>query len=197
MRLIRIYIIIFCLTFFGCQDQEKEIRYYPSKKVYNESELIKINLDTTSFNFKGITDRVYQIHQMNKSILIEIDDYQVSKKIIPLMFTEIRKRDVLSITSDSILIEGGYSISKLKPIMKRHYTNNNKNDRYPRSYKRAIIEVALDTSKVGLDLKETLLNLTRTFDEINAEVRDTLELKIFFSYFRHIPPPPLPIEYKK
>lgn len=42
----------------------------------------------------------------------------------------------------------------------------------------------------GKDLKNTLLILTNTFDDINSEIKDTLELEIFFEFFRQIPPPP-------
>ena len=48
---------------------------------------------------------------------------------------------ILVITSDSILIDNGYSISKLKSILKRHYLNNGGNLNYPRSYKKAIVKI--------------------------------------------------------
>lgn len=37
-----------------------------------------------------------------------------------------------------------------------------------------------------------LIKITRAFDEIKDEVNDTIELRVFFDYFRQFPPPPLP-----
>lgn len=191
MRLILVF--LFCLVFFGCKNHKKEVRYYPSKDLHNESRLVNINLDRRDLNFLEITGMVRQIYREDKIPLIEIIDNGINKRIIPLVFDETRMRDILSITSDSILIDKGYSIVELKPILIRHYSNNGKNYLYPRSYKRAIVEITIDTSKKGKDLKKTLLNLTRTFDEINKELKDTLELRVFFDYFRQIPPPPPPL----
>ncbi len=193
MQLRLIYGVLFCLIVFCCKRQEqKEIRYYPSQELYDESKLINLDLDTTSLKFMEITSKIDKVLKENKRILIELDDNEIHRRIIPLTFSEIRKRDVLSLTSDSILIDNGYSISELKPILKRHYTNNGKDFHYPRSYQRAIVEITIDTSKKGKDLKKTLLYLTKTFDEINLEVKDTLKLQIIFNYIRQIPPPPSP-----
>ncbi|GAA4891021.1 hypothetical protein GCM10023311_14160 [Flaviramulus aquimarinus] len=194
MRLRLIYLLLFYLTFISCQKQKLDIRYYPSKDLHKKSKIVNLDLDTTNLNFLEITGKVRQIYKENKVPLIEVFDKGTNKRIIPLVFDEIRKRDVLSITTDSILIDNGYSITELKTILKRHYSNNGKDYHYPRSYKKAIIEVAIDTSKKGEDLKKSLLNLTRVFDEINKEIKDTIELRIFFNCFRQIPPPPLPLE---
>jgi hypothetical protein len=191
MRLTFIYVLL-SLALFSCKKQEREIRYYPSKKLYNQTNLVSIPLDSLKLNFIEITNKVNSIYNKNKIPLIEIKDNSVSKRIVPLMFDEIRKRDVLSITSDSILIDYNYSITELKNILKRYYTNNGKNYRYPRSYKNVVVEVTLDTSKNTKDLIKTLFNLTKVFDEINMELEDSLELRIFFNYFRQIPPPLLP-----
>lgn len=190
MRLKLVCTLLFCLFLFYCQVQE-ETRYYPSKELYDKSELVEINLDTTSLNFKEIKIKVDKIYLKNKRPLISINDNGIQKRILPLIFTEYRKRDVLSITSDSILIDNGYSIDKLKSILERHYSNNEKDFNYPRSYKKALVEITMDTSMTGNDLKRTLLKLTKTFDEINSELKDTLELQIFFEFFRQIPPPPI------
>lgn len=188
------YFFFFSLALICCKKEQMDIRYYPSKNLYDKSKLVTIDLDTISLNFLKITGEVRQIYKENKTPYIEIIDGGIRKRIIPLVFDEMRKRDVLSITSDSILIDKGYSINELKPILKRHYLNNGKDYHYPRSFKNALVEITIDTSKNGKDLKKSLINLTRVFDEVNMEIKDTLELKIFFNYFRQIPPPPLYLE---
>lgn len=49
MQLKYIYIILLSLTFLSCQDKIKATRYYPFKELYNDSNFIKIDLDTTTF----------------------------------------------------------------------------------------------------------------------------------------------------
>ncbi len=55
-----------------------------------------------------------------------------------------------------------------------------------------MVEITIDTSKTATELKNLLLKVTRTFDEVNAVNNDSLELRIYFDYFRQIPPPPAP-----
>jgi hypothetical protein len=102
------------------------------------------------------------------------------------------QRNLLTITSDSILIDKGYPISELKPILIRHYTNNGKVLRYPKSYDKAYVGISLELNETGKDLKKLLINLTSVFDEVNLEVTDSLELHIYFDIFRHASPPPKP-----
>ena len=104
----------------------------------------------------------------------------------------IKERNILSLKSDSILIDDGYPISELKWVLKRHYTNNGKELRYPSSSERAGVRITLDTNKTTKDLEQSLILLTTVFDEVNREVKDTLQLKFLFDYLRQIPPPPPP-----
>jgi hypothetical protein len=172
MRLNSLYILIIFYILLGCNNQETETKHYPSPNFNNE--IIELDLDTTSLDFR------------------EIKDGRVLKKIYPRIYTEMLQRNLLTITSDSILIDKGYSISELKPILIRHYTNNGKELRYPKSYDRAYIAISLELDETGKDLKKLLLNLTSVFDEVNLEVKDSLELHIYFDIFRHAPPPPKP-----
>lgn len=190
MRLNNLYILIIFYILIGCKSQESETKYYPSQN-FND-EIIELDLDTTSLDFREIKGFVTRNIVVDKSVLINIRDGRVLKKIYPRIYTEIRKRNTLSITSDSILIDEGYPISELKPILKRHYTNNDKIFSYPKSYKKAVVEITLELDETGKDLKKSLINLTSVFDEVNLEIKDSLELIIYFSTLRHIPPPPKP-----
>ncbi|WP_158977970.1 hypothetical protein [Cellulophaga sp. L1A9] len=90
------------------------------------------------------------------------------------------------------MIDEGYSIDELKHILNRHYLNNGKVPNYSESSKKAFVQVTIDSSKNGKQLKDLLLKITRSFDKIKVEVNDTIELRIFLGYFTKIPPPPLP-----
>lgn len=152
--------------------------------------MVDLKLDTTSLNFAELTKLVFKNFKNNKRVVIEIYDGNIEKRISPTIFSELKKRNVLSITSDSILIDDGYAISELKPILKRHYTNNDLKFSYPESYSKAVVEITLDTNATKKDLKQTLINLTRNFDEINSELKYSLSLRTYLSIFRQIPPPP-------
>ncbi len=186
-------IIVFLLSFIflKCENQEYSIKYYPSKKLFNSYNLVNLNIDSLK-NFKQITNEVRLLQQDHKRSFIEIKDKGFKKIIFPYVYdgSFIKKRNILNITYDSILIDKGYSITELKKILTRHYINNGKDYHYPESFKKAGIEVSMDTISTSKELRKTLFYLTKVFDEVNEEISDTLELKIFFSYFRQIPPPP-------
>ncbi|WP_165749841.1 hypothetical protein [Cellulophaga sp. Z1A5H] len=100
--------------------------------------------------------------------------------------------NVLDIKTDSLLIDEGYSIVELKQILKRHYLNNGAVPYYAESPNKAFIQVTLNNSKNGKQLKELLIKITRSFNKVREEVKDTIELRILFDYLTTIPPPPLP-----
>ncbi|TXE15394.1 hypothetical protein ES692_16805 [Psychroserpens burtonensis] len=172
----------------GCKSQENETKYYPTQSL--NDEIIKLDLNTTSLDFREIKALVSRSILADRSVLVEIKDGRILKKIYPRIYTEMLQRNLLTITSDSILIDKGYPISELKWILIRHYTNNGKELRYPKSYDRAYVGISLELNETGEDLKKSLLNLTSVFDEVNLEVKDSLELHIYFDTFRHAPPPP-------
>ena len=190
----KIAFIATLLMVLGCKIKTTEIRYYPTYPISEQDSIEKLDLDKTNMNFREITNWIGQNQYNEIRSVIEFKDGQISKRIIPFIRGNglYRERNILSITSDSILIDNGYPISELKWILKRHYTNYGKNWRYPDSFERAGVEITLDTNKTANELKHSLLNLTRTFDEVNREVKDTLQLKFIFDYFRQIPPPPPP-----
>ena len=153
-----------------------------------------MGLDTTNLNFRQITNKVANYYDKSEYLVLEFNDGLIKKRITPFVYGGglVKHKNVLEIKSDSILIDHGYSINELKRILKRHYLNKGKIPHYSDSPKKALVEVTIDTSKSGKDLKEVLTKLTRTFDQIQEETIDTLELKVFFDYFRQISPPPPP-----
>ncbi len=126
--------IFYILT--GCKGPKTETRYYSSQDLNNE--IIELDLATTSLNFREIKGLVTKTILADKSVLIVLNDGRIVKKIYPRIYTEMLQRNLLTITSDSILVDKGYPISELKPILIRHYTNNGKEFSYPKSYDKPI-----------------------------------------------------------
>ena len=155
-----IYISIILLI-LSCEKNTSEIRYYPTDRDFSNKHSIVIGLDTTKLNFKQITDKVGGRNY--GKLVLEFNDDKIKKRVIPYKYDNgyLRYKNVLPIKSDSILIDGGYSINQLKRILKRHYLNKGKIPFYPDSPKKAIIEITIDTSKNGKELKKVLTKLTR------------------------------------
>ncbi|WP_240927988.1 MULTISPECIES: hypothetical protein [unclassified Cellulophaga] len=179
--------------------QPTEVREYPSDREFKTENAELIWLDTTDLNFKQITNRIGSFQEESYGQLkVEFVDKKITKRITPYVYDEglIKQKNVLRIKSDSILIDNGYSINELKRILKRHYLNKGKIPYYPDSPRKALVEVTIDSSKNGKELKKVLTKLTRTFDEIKEEISDTIELRVFFDYFKQISPPPPKMENK-
>ncbi len=199
-----IYITLIFGILISCKHKEKleqvenersEIREYPTDREFKIEIGELIGLDTTELNFKQIANRIGSFQEESYGQLtVEFADEKIKKRLIPYVYDEglIKRKNVLRIKSDSILIDNGYSINELKRLLKRHYLNKGKIPYYSDSPRKALVEVTIDTSKNGKELKEVLTKLTRTFDEIKEEIYDTIELRVFFDYFRQIPPPPPP-----
>lgn len=181
-------------SFFCCKNEPEKILYYPSKDFFESEELVEIDLNNTELNFRGITGLVGKIYKADSIPFIELKDKNTTRKITPFRYDGgmVKLRNVLHITEDSILIDENHPISELHWILKRHYENNGEKFRYPQSDKHAMVEVTIDTILKGADLKKCLNNLTTVFDEINSQHSDSLKLRVFFDYFRQIPPPPPP-----
>ncbi|WP_148256148.1 hypothetical protein [Lacinutrix sp. 5H-3-7-4] len=182
------------LLILSCENETTEIQYYPSTPDFSTERAVLFGLDTTDLNFRQITNKVASYYGKWEYLTIEFNDGRIKKRITPFVYDGglIKYRNVLPITSDSILKEKGFPISELKQILKKHYLNKDENFRYAKSPNKALVEVTIDTSKTGKELEKVLVNLTRVFDEIKEEVNDSIELKVFFDYFRQIPPPPMP-----
>ena len=179
-------IIITLLTLIlSCQKSTTKIYFYPSEDIYKNSELEKINLDSTLLDFKYFTDNSGVFPYNEKRISVEFtNDFGIKKCLIPAKYDSgnYKKRNILVIKSDSIKIDDGYLISKLRYLLRRHFTNNGTNFKYSDSPKKAIVELNLNSGTNGKELKKILINLTDVFDEINSEIIDSLELNVFFDY---------------
>ncbi|MBU2929735.1 hypothetical protein [Winogradskyella psychrotolerans] len=181
----RTAIITIITLILSCQKTKTEIYFYPSKEIYKNSQLEKIDLDSTLLDFKYFTDNSGDFPYTEKRISVEfIDEKGIKKCVIPAKYDSAlyKQKNVLVIKSDSIMVDNTYSIIKLKQILKRHFTNNGNDIEYSDSPDKAIVELNLKSDTNGKELKRVLNNLTNIFDEINNETKDSLELKLFFDY---------------
>ena len=178
-------------------NKRKKVFYYPSYSENSGNKFETINLEKTDLNFKGIVNRIDR--NLNET-LIEFKDGRNIKKIKAFVHNGglIKRKNILQISTDSVLIDNGYLISDLKKLMKRHFLNKGKIEYYSDSVEKAIFEISLNPNENANELKETLKKLTFEFDSLKKEINEKIELIIFFSYFRfekiNIPPPPLEME---
>ncbi|WP_282164749.1 hypothetical protein [Cellulophaga baltica] len=192
----KIIFVSLIILFLNCENDSREIRYYPTdNELINQNHEL-IDLDTTKLNFRQITDSIDDGYFDNDygNMIVEFDDGKIKKRIIAYFYGSglIKRKNVLQIKSDSILIDNGYPISELKRILKRHYLNKGQNEIYSDSPSKALVEVTIDTNKNGKQLKEVLTRITRSFDDIKSEIRDSIQLRVFFDYSRQTTQIPLP-----
>lgn len=188
----KIICISFIFLILSCEKKTTETRYYPTDREFSNESSTFIGLDTTQLNFRQITNKAGTDYDNVGKLVVEFKDGTIKKRIIPYRYDGglTKYKNVLSIKLDSILIDRGYPISELKWVLKRHYLNKGLVPNYADSPQKAIIEITIDTSKNGQELKKVLTKLTRSFDAIQKEIKDSIQLRVFFSYFRQIPPPP-------
>lgn len=186
--------LILILLISGCSQKPTEIRYYPDEDIYKSGKTVQINLNQDDLTFKEITDSIHQYQTTDLITLFEVEDGRTLKRIMPYTYSGglIKTNNVLTVTTDSILIDSGYSIDRLPDLLARHYMNKEKNPIYSDSPERAIVEISLDTSKSAIEVKRFLNKLTQTFDDLKGRTADSLKLQLMFNYFRQIPPPPPP-----
>lgn len=193
----RLFFISIISFFVCCQKQPSEIRYYPSNLDLSIDTLELIRLDTTSLKFKQLTDKIADFDDAEyQKTMFEFKDGNILKRITPYTYGlgHYKENNVLAINNDSIFKEGGFPISMLSEKLKKHYTNNGESRHYARSTRKALVEIAFDTSQTAVELEKVLVKLTRAFDEVKEEISDSIQLKLYLSYMRNIMPPPPPPE---
>lgn len=184
--------IIIILSFFiSCKKRnEEKIKFYPNEEEFSSSKRIsKLNIEKLSFVdiCKVIEDKSYQ----DSISYVEIINGNTLKKIILTnTHPEARSRNLLTISNDSIFIDGGHEMKTIEYLMRRHYENNGRNQKYPINAKLAAIQIKLRSNSSANEFINILNLITSTFDDINKNHNDTLKLNITLK--RPIPSPPSP-----
>ena len=179
----------------SCQDNSSIFKYYPSAIDYSEIDVEIINLDSTQLNFKQIVSKVGNSDYGSRTVVVEVSEENVIKRFIPFTYSDAlyKNRNVLRIKSDSILKLGGYPISELDTILRKHYFNNGSNSNYSDSPDKAIVEINLDSTTEAHAIKKTLISVSNSFDKLKLTAKDSIVLRVFLSYSRPAEIPPMPI----
>lgn len=186
--------ILITLLFFNillsCEKKEITVNYYPTEDIINDTSSVVFGLDSLKMNFKEFVNKCYELEDLQKQTIVELIDGDTLKKIkIHVIGNGLfYERNILYVINDSIQKDKNYPLSDLEKIMKKHYLNNGKIDNYPVSADRALVLITLKDNQNVNDLKNHLLEITKAFDEINKENKDSLRLNIFIENL--VPPPP-------
>lgn len=185
--------ILVTVIILSCK-KPKHIQNYPKNAEIHLFYTEQIDLDTTKLNFKAITNWVSENDHNNKLSLIEIEDDNKIRRIYPRTFLTgyFHEKNIIKISLDSILKNEGYPISELQPVLEDHLLNIKNNYPYSKFPQYAMVTVSIDTSQNASQLKVLLKKITQTYDAINLKHQDSLELILYFDYFRQIAPPPPP-----
>jgi len=137
--------------------------------------LLKFSTDSTEINlivYKECTDKMH------------IVDYHGN--------------NVISIQNDSIIINDQIELTfdSLRPILRNHILNPNRDLKYSKSIDKALIFYYQDSLVSTKKIKEQLIGITTDFNELNKKNGDSLPLKIKLSEYPYIRilNPPLPDE---
>lgn len=190
---------ILLISLISCSNpkakQLKTNLYYPSKKFFDENNMVKINLDSTLLNFKKITNEVINMGYADSIIpyaYFQINDTIKNIFLGDISWGYIRSRNMVKIKNDSIYKIETYPLKNTYNILKIHYENNGKDIGFADSPEKAFVVIELDTNANAKNLIKALDHLTNEFDKLNIIHKDSLELKVALTYFSQIPPPPKP-----
>lgn len=106
----KIVYILTILLILSCKEKTTEVRFYPTYPISQQDSLENLSLDHSKMTFKEITDWISENQYNGIKSIIEFKDDQIAKKIIPFVRGSglYKKRNILRLTSDSILIDDGY-----------------------------------------------------------------------------------------
>lgn len=178
-------------TLLSCEKKELKVKYYPNEDIVNDTSSVVFDLDSLKMNFKEFVNKYYELEDLQKQTIVELIDGDTLKKIKIHVVGNgtFYERNIIYIINDSIQKNKNYPLSDLEKIIKKHYLNNGKIEDYAVSADRAIILISLNADQNVKDLKKHLIQITKTFDEINKENKDTLRLNIFIENLIPLPPP--------
>lgn len=193
--------IVLLVSFTCClsrpsNDKNGYIKYYPSKDLFLSKKLVEIDLNNSKLNFKKISNRMFSIQLGDSIPFISIKDNDTIRNWILIRTDGAKYYNLLRLSKDSIFLQSeNQPISKLDYFLEKHYKNNGDDLFFAETPNVATIEIKLDTSSSGLELKKVIKRVTQTFDRVNKKHADSLRLKI--GLFDKPPKPPFPLPILK
>ncbi len=201
--------MILIITLSSCEKKGKSIFHYPTIQEFKNLK----NKDTLSLNqfenFKSIIDTLWyfkkHLKEKNPVFIIENNDNCFYLKTVDLNSNcfgagLIKFKNLIGISKDSLIKQNKYyTIDSLSKILKTDLSNNGIDNNFADSPKKLIIRFSQPYRESIKDLESNLLLLFKTYNRINKEYGDTLELNIDFeelSIMKPPPPPPIGFDYE-
>ena len=188
--------LLLVLFFSSCQDEEKDnVIYYPSQREFSKTEYQYLDLDSFS-DFNRLVDSLVILKDHSKKAAFKIEADNVEYHVLAsTMFDNISPqmilfKNILSIGNDSIRKKEIYPISELKQHLKKDLYNKGRDNNFADSPEKLVVSVTSDMD----ELENLLIKIFRTFQEIEKESSDSLQLNIQLNQRMEIFPPPPPLE---
>lgn len=179
-----IFLSSLSLIFICCKSKVSneihQIDYYPSKSLFNASNLRKIKI-APSDNAEYIVNEINHTYRKDSIPFLEFKEGSRTIQIIPIRndYGMFRKRNSFTITTDSVYLNiTGYPKRQISELLKIHYENKGRDPYLSEGPEKAVVEIELDAEERGRMYVEYLKNLVTVFDKINAEHGDSLKLRV-------------------
>ena len=190
-------ILLLVLIISSCQENREEntrdVIYYPSQREFLNSDFQYIDLKAFP-SFDKLIDSLetlkYNLKKAGFKIETDSVDYHVLASTIfgqdsPPM---IKFKNILSVSNDSVKKNETYPIRELKQHLRKDLYNQGRDLKFADSPEKMIVSVTSDMD----ELENLLIKIFRTFQEIEKESSDSLQLNIQLNRRMEIfPPPPL------
>lgn len=180
----KLVFILLILNFFGCKSEndKSKIFYYPSESKFdNRLQFKKIDLDTTRLTYLDIFRLIPGEDFRKYAPLFEISEGSMKKRILPFVVSSYNRRNILTVTKDSIFADKSYRIEQLDSLMNEIFQNNGSSKFYNDDFQYiASVAVKMKGNSSGKEIKQLLLRITKVFDKIEHKQQDSLFLRIYF-----------------
>lgn len=199
--LLIIGIFISCSEDWRSESPVKSISYYPSLSYYEpEDSFIPVILDEFS-DYESLIKFINQTYCSGKKPVLIVEDADDIYKFIPLngcpqpnVVACYRERNIVELSPDSVAINvfKNQSIERLPEIMEKHILNKGKDYSFSDKPESAFFIVYPEENSALADMKDLLINMAISFDNLNKRNGNELELKISMLRQNRVPPPPPP-----
>ncbi len=177
----KILILIILFLFISCRNKQKSIKYYPSRKIFETSNVLVIN--AKGLLFSEIIKNAENAYMKQTKPYLVLNINKTERHIILHIKNEglVKGRNILLLDKDSIYKENNFSLVELNRIMKKHYFNNNKSIQYSENQEKAVIELYLNKDESYDTVKALIDKIIIEFDTINKESKKPLQLFLIVS----------------
>ena len=173
----------------GSIENTQKVVYYPSKRFFGAAHLKEVKIGAND-DYLNIVGRVDRIHRSDSLPFLEFEEGNRSVKLIPLRnYGLYNESNRIRISEDSTYLAfEGNPHKELDQLLIKHYENNGREPRLSENPQKAVVEIELDHFDKGEKLLKLLKMVTRSFERLNTQHGNSLELKVVLGL--PVPPPP-------